>query len=219
MIINPYRYGAGGDPHWANVVSLLHFDDPGDPWKDEKGVIWTANGSPVLDTTNKKFGASSLGLNGSSHLSASDAGFAFGTGDFTLECQLLNGGNANKGVMSTVLSGAHTGAVGLAIESGTRYFVQNNNTSTQSAATTIPASFQHVAVVRASGQIRLYQNGNLLGTFIADTRNLTATNFYLGGYFSTSFRMLGNIDEVRITAGVARYTANFTPPTAAFPNS
>lgn len=210
--------GGGSDPYWANVVSLLHFDDSGDPWKDEKGIVWSANGAPALDVSNKKFGASSILLNGSSYLSAADAGFAFGTGDFTIEAWWYDGGNANNGIFSNRLASTHAGTVGLAAISGSGYYVQNNDSATLASVGVPVFSFGHVALSKISGVIRFFNNGVLGGTY-ADTRNLTDATFFLGAYYSASFCLYGNIDEFRVTKGVGRYLSNFTPPASAFPNS
>jgi hypothetical protein len=51
-------------------------------------------------------------------------------------------------------------------------------------------------------------------TFFDSTRTLSIGN---DGNLTRGF--IGQIDEVRITKGVARYAGAFTPPTAAFPNS
>lgn len=84
----------------------------------------------------------------------------------------------------------------------------------------------HIAVVRASGFLRLYVDGQQLGLPIAD-----ATTYFAGtARFGLSCQPdnattavlintnnNGWMDEFRVTVGFARYTVNFTPTVVEFP--
>ena len=82
-------------------------------------------------------------------------------------------------------------------------------------------TWAHFAVVRNGSNFTVYVNGVggitvSSSTAIAFPSNANATIGdapLFGAYGYT-----GYIDDLRITKGYARYTANFTPPTAAFPN-
>lgn len=85
-------------------------------------------------------------------------------------------------------------------------------------------TWYHVAVVRASGQLLLFVDGEQLGLPIADSSTYFAgtSRFAIGaepfGFtVVTGTKQTGWFDETRFTNGVARYTANFTPTTVAFP--
>lgn len=84
----------------------------------------------------------------------------------------------------------------------------------------------HMAVVRTATNLLLFINGVQYGLPIVDTDTYFAgsAKTVLGGQFDTAGNvagtsMTGFFDEVRLTPGVARYTAPFAPPVAPFPRS
>jgi hypothetical protein len=75
----------------------------------------------------------------------------------------------------------------------------------------------HVACTRSGTTAYLFANGVLLGTTTVDPA-LGVCVQKVGAYSNGAANWNGYIDDFRVTKGIARYTANFTPPTSAFPN-
>jgi hypothetical protein len=90
-----------------------------------------------------------------------------------------------------------------------------------SSTTVTDGLWHHVAISRTGGTTRLFLDGVLeASSTAADSVNGTAVsnNFAVGrSPVQTVWALNGDVDEVRITNGQARYTATFTPPASAFP--
>jgi hypothetical protein len=109
---------------------------------------------------------------------------------------------------------------------GTNYAFQYSTTGTDSPfvqGTLSPTvnGWTHLAVDRdASNVLRIYGDGVVIAsgtvsaTLFNSTRGLT-----IGNDESATRTFVGQIDEVRITKGVARYGGAFTPPSAPFLDS
>lgn len=96
----------------------------------------------------------------------------------------------------------------------------NAGNGTNMGGTIAANTWTHLAWVRYNGVITLYVNGVSTGTKInnANTLGLTGTSAQIGSTSAIGENMLdGAVDEIRVTQ-MARYTANFTPSNAPFPN-
>ena len=82
-------------------------------------------------------------------------------------------------------------------------------------------TWTHIAATRSSGLVRFFMNGTQYGGTITNTTSLSMSlgNMEIGVQSSNFASFNGFIDEFRITKGVARYTADFTVPSAPFPNA
>jgi len=77
-------------------------------------------------------------------------------------------------------------------------------------------AWHHVACVRQGTSVSIYVDGSIQGTG-TDSRSLFAGSTpapRLGGASTSTGRMNGSMQDVRIYKGAAKYTSNFTPPSA-----
>ena len=75
-----------------------------------------------------------------------------------------------------------------------------------------------IGMARSGSTLQVFVDGSSVAS-VTNTNSVTGTNLVVGGYYSSSYTLDGYIDDLRITKGVARYTANFTPPGGPFQNS
>ena len=213
------------DTNTTNTSFLLNFTNAGIYDSTAKNVLETV-GNAQVSTTQAKWGTAALycpATNGNYFVSPpNQQNFIFGTGNFTVEAWVYPTAftNTATGLIGYGLSG---GFVDWNLEintSGTVLYIDNDTGRFSSSSNLGTNQWTHIAVVRTNTAVTLYFNGTSVGSY-STINNIsgssTSARLYVGtGAQSPSTRQfIGYIDDPRISK-YARYTANFTPPTAAF---
>jgi hypothetical protein len=184
--------------------------------------IVTASGNAVVSTVQKKFGLGSLALDGTGDYVTinSNVDFAYGTGDFTIEMWVYRVGSVVQILFDQRTSSATTYAPVLFINVNSQLSYTDGEGATKIVGTTTIAAntWSHVTVAKAGTSTKIFLNGVQEGTTYTDTRTYIQTPVRIGARWDNTGGFNGYIDEVRVTKGLARYTANFTPSTEAFTN-
>ena len=176
-------------------------------------------GNAQISTSVVKFGTGSIYLPAGSNglYSRMTPNLTIGSSkNFTLECFVYMTAFTN---VNTIYSTGSANEYFAIRSSGTELEWGTLTGQSNFAYTFALSTWYHIALVRSSGNtVKCYVNGTQVGSTVTfSAAVITVTNINVGYYPYNTSPLNGYMDEFRITNGYARYTANFTPPTAAFP--
>jgi hypothetical protein len=227
---------AGIDPYLAQTKLLLLGNGSGGstsfPDSSPSARTITAYGNAQVDATTKKYGSGSITLDGTGDYldTPNSADFDFGSGDFTLEAWVYI--NAGSGTARPILTNRPSGGSA----NGFMFYLSSTERCSfqcwdaggasicnlVSSGSNLPnATWQHFAATRQGSDIRIFQDGAHVGTASSATAiGASVSPLLIGtdvGFGLTHWN--GRFDDIRVTKGVARYTAGYTPPTAELPTT
>ena len=218
------------DPDYNSVSLLLHGDgtNGSQTFLDNSPRVktLTAFGTAQISTAIvPKFGVSSLLFDNSrfNYITApSNTDFAFGTGDFCVEAWIYQRSQSQYAALLEI--GNHQTNTGILFITGSNGFQIYSNAFIGGSGNPLTLNvWQHVAYSRSGTTLRVFLNGIQQGSNATFSNNLSVTTNVSIGFAattaSTDYDFDGYIDDIRVTKGVPRYTANFPVPTEAFPNS
>lgn len=219
------------DPYFNDVSLLLHCDgvdgDTSFTDSSNNGLLVNNVGNPVISSAQAAFAQSASIPNFADGLYIDDAALILNNDDYTLEffayqtadnttgnCAIYFRENTTPGTPGIAFHLRHPAASNFprlfdsgssAISDGTTAFNLNQ--------------WYHVALVRISGVVKCYIGGAYQTQITS--QNYTGNRLVVGLLASlddNGFGFKGYIDEIRLTKGIARYTADFTPPIAPHPD-
>jgi hypothetical protein len=208
----------------TNTSLLLNFTNAGIYDATSKNDLETV-GNAQISTAQSKWGGSSMSFDGTGdYVTSYNANALFRIGNiYTIELWFYT---------TTIAAGA-AGLICLAIGASTNSGINiyrsgseiicndgaTGGTGPSSGSSAITANtWAHLAVVSDGSTTKMYIDGVLKGTYSGTTASSAALTYVtVGANGDKSSVLNGYIQDARITKGIARYTTNFTPPTAAFP--
>jgi hypothetical protein len=201
----------------TNVALLTNFTNAGIYDATSKNDLETV-GNAQISTTQSKWGGSSISFDGTGDwlLIPDQSPQRIGTGNFTIEMWVYRNSSGTYG-----LAGKGTGTTGwlVSLNSSNQVVFTYGSSTITSSGTVSATTWTHIAVVRegtSTNQTKIYINGTNDGTGTVSTDFNQTNSMYIGADRTGGSAANAYVQDVRIT-NYARYTANFTAPTAAFP--
>lgn len=227
MSANPY---GGSNTAAANATLLYNFNNAAIIDSTSKNTLQTIADSTV-SIGQSKFGGSSMFFDGTGDYLILPYGnqiLEFGSGSYTVEfwlyAQATTGSSTVIGKGNPTSLSAEMWSIEFQSNQLQHYVCAYSSASPICAATGITwvNTWHHVAVVRNGNTWTMYVDGIAQATTTTGSYTITQTAAsnpsYVGtGAYSTGRTFTGYIDDLRVTKGIARYTANFSVPTSPFP--
>jgi len=225
--------GSGVDPLFSYVVLLLHGGGtPGSTTLVNSASVsqsLTPNGNTQISSAQSKFGGTSIAFDGTNDVFtvAASASMDLTSGDFCVEMSVYLVAAAGTVLFDNGVGGLYNTQLWVNAANGSfgaRGFDAASNLAfnlDSGASTATTGVWHHLALSRQGSVYRFFLNGALVAsaTNAAAMFNASGNASAVGAYYSGAASLNGFIDELRVTKGVARYTAAFTPPGAAHPDS
>lgn len=219
-----------GDEYFGSVQLLLHCNGDNDAqvFTDSSTAARTVTveGDVYTKTATKKFGSASASISNAvlSYLTtAQSPDLDMDSGDITVELWVYS----SAGTVSTnrplvTNTGSTITNYNLQINSPNHVYCSGKDFSLEGTTTVTTDAWHHVAFTKQGSVLRLFLDGNLEASYTMSVAPSAQRNnpqgFQIGAEWNY-LRFDGYVDDVRITKGVARYTASFTPPSEEFADS
>jgi hypothetical protein len=217
----------------ANTSLLTDFTNAGIYDWTTRNVIETV-GNAQVNTSIIKYGTGSLAFANNNYLLLPQSSVYDLPADFTIEMWLYININTAQNIIAKWWTGGQQWVIQFrqagqdsitnqqwrfAAGGGSTALIDFTEPGTTSVTT---GTWNHIALTRSGSSYRFFRNGTQVGSTVTNSSVIAATTEQLSvGQFANSGTefLNGNIDDLRITKGFARYTGNFTPPTSTFSKS
>lgn len=221
----------GGDPDFANVQLLLLGEgaDTGTTVTDSSSNAFSPVVSSGITTsaTEFKYGSTSLRMTGGRIAYSDNAAFTLGSADFTIETWIRT-----DSIATGFTIGCQRDAAGVDEAWGLwwdqpsgnlkfQYSLDGSSSEPPITRAWSPSAntWYHVALVRSGSDLLMFVDGTQLGSTATITGSIhdSSRQFTIGALELSSghvYELTGYMDNFRLTVGVARYAANFTPEDA-----
>lgn len=192
-----------------------HFDgaDGATAYSDPIQGAATFTGTAQLDTGQYKF-TSSLLLDGNSDYITYPYSADFTLdGDFTFDFWIRPANISGAQVLFKI------GELQLYMESDGSLILRSLSATRIQGGSLGNGNWYHIALSRSGTSIKLFVGGTQVGSTYDASTTFGNSTMTIGADVPPNYYFNGNIDEFRLSKGIARWTSNFSVPSSPYPNN